>query len=40
MGAELSAEELESLKRGLEQSANGEVVSRGSFAQYADEDED
>ena len=33
-----SAEALASVKRGLEQSANGEGRSLGSFAQYADDD--
>lgn len=31
---------LASVKRGLEQSANNEVQSRGSFAQYTDDEED
>lgn len=31
---DLSAEVLESVKRGLEQSKNGDTVDLGSFAQY------
>ncbi len=31
---------LESVKRGLAQSAVGEVVERGSFAEFADDEDD
>lgn len=34
----LDKETAESLERGLQQSANGQTVSRGSFAQFAEDE--